>query len=163
MARDSGSSMQGMGDQASTGYHSIIITDGGKCSSQLNGGLASQVSQTQDTDPVPPVSHVVAFQGSHESVAQDLSSEENTPGSDDAGSNGSREPMELDSSDEDFTQETTHWWVLGRTAVGMEARPSDVEYALGLVDRYDLIPRAPLNGSAAALELDLSDEMDTTE
>ncbi|KAF4989637.1 hypothetical protein FGRMN_8995 [Fusarium graminum] len=162
MSRDTGASMQGMGDQSSTGYHSIVITYGSKFSSQ-NGDMASQVRQSQDSSSVPPTSHVDAFQGSHESVAQELNLEGNTPGSDDAGSGESGEPMELDGNDEDFIQEATHGWVLGRTAVGMGARPSGVEYALGLVDKYDLIPRAPLNGFAAVSELDLSDEMDMSE
>ncbi|KAF5658174.1 hypothetical protein FHETE_10002 [Fusarium heterosporum] len=162
-SRDIGFSMQGMSDQSSTDYHSIVITDGSKCSSQLNGDMASQVSQSQDPSSVPPTSRVDAFQGNHESVAQDFYLEENTPGSNDAGSDESGEPMELDRNDENFIQEAIYRWSLDRTAVGMGARSSDVEFALGLVDRFDLIPCAPLNGSAAVSELDVSDEMDMDE
>jgi hypothetical protein len=157
--------MQEMGVQVSTGSHSMNAGDKDRIPSQhyLNGDVASHASQTQDNeDSVPLVSHIVASQGSRDS-AEDLGFGRATHRSQEAGSEESWEGMDLDGNDEDTTQRATHLWVFDQTIVGMGQRSNEVQDVLGLSDRYNLIPRGPLNIPAAELELEFSDEMDIEE
>ncbi|KAM0187265.1 hypothetical protein ACHAPI_011261 [Fusarium lateritium] len=157
MSRDESSSVQEMEVQVSTGFHSVNAGDEDGIPSwhHLNGDVASQVSQTKASeDSVPLVSHIVASQGSRDSAA---------PGPEEAGSEESWEEMDLDDNDEDTTEGATQLWVIDQPAVGTGQRSNDVQYALALVDIFDLIPRSLLNIPSADLELDISDDMDTEE
>jgi hypothetical protein len=71
--------------------------------------------------------------------------------------------MDLDDNDEDTAQGATQSWVFNQTIVGMGQRSNEVQDVLGLPDRYNLIPCAPLNIPAAESELEFSDEMDIEE
>lgn len=68
--------------------------------------------------------------------------------------------MGQDEIDEETTQGATQLWVLGQTPVGMGQRSNEFQNALGLLDRYNMIPRTHLDNPVAELELDFSDEMD---
>jgi hypothetical protein len=80
--------------------------------------------------------------------------------SEEAGFEESSEGMDRDDIDEETTQGATQSWVLGQIPVGMGQRSNEVQDALSLPDRYNLIPLTRLDNPVAELELDFPDKMD---
>ncbi|KAI6759589.1 hypothetical protein HG530_010269 [Fusarium avenaceum] len=162
MSGDESSSMQEMDVEVSTGSHSINAGDEDGIPSQryLNGDGDGHTSQSQDSEgSMSLVSHILAPQDSSNRV-EDSDSDRIALRSEGAGSEESSDVMDQDDIDEETTQGATQSWVLGQIPVEMGQRLNEVQEALGLSDRYGLIPRTRLDNPVAELELDFSDKMD---
>ncbi|KAF4432656.1 hypothetical protein FACUT_8269 [Fusarium acutatum] len=89
----------------------------------------SSHDQTRDGS-VPTLSEVYAFQGSCDSADHGWRVVDNSPSQERAEPNQSYEPMDLDSDEEEPSDEAFHSWIDETTRSGMSGRQRDISHVL---------------------------------